>query len=205
MRKVAGVIKLRMDHMKKTMMLSCVALVLTACLLQLANLPVVRAQTSPTILFEGARLIVGDGTPAIENSAFVIENSRFIRIGRKGEIAVPNGAIRVDLTGKTVMPSMIDTHNHLGTTRENYVTQLNLLAFVGIAAATSMGRDTDVVFKVRAEQPPDGAQILTSGRGLVGPLGIKPETMAAGANARLPEDLREIELQGTNEEQAREL
>ena len=42
--------------------------VLAACLLQLANLPVVRAQASPTILFEGARLIVGDGTAAIGRS-----------------------------------------------------------------------------------------------------------------------------------------
>src|SRR5262249_13675461 len=81
--------------------------------------------------------------------------------------------------------------------------QLNLLAFSGIAAATSMGRDLDVVFQVRAEQPPDGAQLLTSGRGLVGPLGIKPETIAAGANGRLAEDQREVAVQVTTEEQAR--
>ena len=189
----------------KKMMLPLAGVLLVIGLLQLSNLPLVQAQQSGSaILFEGARMIPGDGSAPIENSAFIIENSRFTRIGRKGEIKAPSGATRVDLTGKTVMPAMIDTHNHLGTSRETYVTQLNLLAFVGIAAATSMGRDTDVVFQVRAEQPNDGAQLLTSGRGMVGPLGIKPETIAAGVSGRLPEDLREIALQVTNEEQARE-
>src|SRR5579863_9067391 len=65
-------------------------------------------------LFEGARLIVGDGKAPIENSAFLAENTRFTRVGRKGEIPLPAGAVRVDLTGKTVIPALIDVHSHLG-------------------------------------------------------------------------------------------
>ena len=38
-------------------------------------------------LFEGARLITGDGSAPIENSAFLVENGRFTRVGRKGERA----------------------------------------------------------------------------------------------------------------------
>src|SRR5437763_1971515 len=37
------------------------------------------------VLFEGARLIVGDGTPPVENAAFIVENGQFTRVGRKGE------------------------------------------------------------------------------------------------------------------------
>ena len=37
-------------------------------------------------LYEGARLIVGDGNAPIENSAFLVENARFTRVGRRGEI-----------------------------------------------------------------------------------------------------------------------
>ena len=37
-------------------------------------------------LFEGARLIVGDGTQPIENSAFLVENDSITRVGRKGQI-----------------------------------------------------------------------------------------------------------------------
>src|SRR5881398_1394153 len=64
-------------------------------------------------LFEGARLITGDGS-VIENSAFVVRDNLFAQVGRKGQIALPAGGTRVDLTGKTVMPALVDLHGHLG-------------------------------------------------------------------------------------------
>src|SRR2546426_11899450 len=71
-------------------------------------------QRSGATLFEGARLITGDGSAPIENSAFIVENTRFTRVGRRGELQAPAGAARVDLTGKTVMPAMVDLHGHIG-------------------------------------------------------------------------------------------
>src|SRR6266702_5168753 len=55
---------------------------------------------SGVTLFEGARLIVGDGSAPIEDSAFIVEGDRFTQIGRKGQLAVPAGAARIDLTGR---------------------------------------------------------------------------------------------------------
>src|SRR5580658_8755245 len=92
--------------MKKSWLLSA------ACLLAATLAPQARAQNA--ILFEGARLITGDGGAPIENSAFLIENDRFTRVGKKGEVRAPAGAARVDLSGKTVMPALIDAHTHLG-------------------------------------------------------------------------------------------
>src|SRR6478735_3199613 len=68
----------------------------------------------PALWFEGARLIVGDRTPAIESSAFLVEGDSFTWVGRKGERQPPAGATRVDLSGKTVIPALIDGHNHIG-------------------------------------------------------------------------------------------
>src|SRR6266853_6978921 len=68
----------------------------------------------PVTLYEGARLITGDGSPAIENSAFLVTGNQFTRVGRKGELPLPAGATRVDLTGKTVMPTIVDMHGHFG-------------------------------------------------------------------------------------------
>jgi hypothetical protein len=51
-------------------------------------------------LYEGARLITGDGS-AIEDSSFLVEGDQFTRIGRKGEVALPDGSARIDLTGKS--------------------------------------------------------------------------------------------------------
>ena len=73
------------------------------------------APTTGAILFEGARLIVGDGS-VFENAAFLVEGNRFGQVGRVGEIESPNGAERVDLAGKTVMPALIDGDGHLGYT-----------------------------------------------------------------------------------------
>ena len=58
-------------------------------------------------LFEGARLITGDGG-VIENSAFLVTSSQISQVGRKGEVPLPSGGKRVDLTGKTVMPALCD-------------------------------------------------------------------------------------------------
>ena len=66
--------------------------------------------------FEGATLIVGDGNAPIEDSAFLVEGSTFRLVGRQGEVEPPEGAVRVDLSGKTVIPALIDAHQHIGLT-----------------------------------------------------------------------------------------
>jgi imidazolonepropionase-like amidohydrolase len=141
------------------------------------------AQQGNAILFEGARLIVGDGGAAIENSAFLVENNKFSRIGKKGDIRPPAGAARVDLTGKTVMPALIDAHTHLGWeivkagqmgadtyTRANLMDHLQRYAYYGIAAAQSMGIDPgETPYQVRADPGPNAALFRIAGRGIAMP------------------------------------
>jgi imidazolonepropionase-like amidohydrolase len=134
--------------------------------------PVVVEAQQPTAVtvFEGARLIVGDGSAPVADAAFIVENGRFTAVGRKGQVKVPAGAARVDLTGKTVMPAIVDAHKHLAVTRDALVDQLQHLAYYGIGAAMSLGQDTgDVAFQVRAETIPNAARFRTAGRGLTGP------------------------------------
>src|SRR5437763_13027053 len=72
-----------------------------------------RVQSNAAV-YEGARLIIGDASAPIDNGAFVVQNGRITAVGRKGAVAVPAGAAHVDLTGKTVMPAMINAHVHIG-------------------------------------------------------------------------------------------
>ena len=103
------------------------------------------------MVFEGARLIPGDGRVAIESSVIVVENGRFMVAGQQSEGQVPQGATHVDLSGKTVMPAKIDLHGHLcyedvveGTTakanftRANCVDQLERLAYMGFSTVVSI-------------------------------------------------------------------
>ena len=69
------------------------------------------AATGVTV-FEGARLIVGDGSDPIDNGVFLVEDGRIRQVGRAADVQVPEGATRVALAGKTVMPAIIDTHIH---------------------------------------------------------------------------------------------
>src|SRR5256886_6299510 len=134
-------------------------------------LSMVAAQRGATVtVFEGARLITGDGSAPIMDSAFVVDNGRFTAVGRKGQISVPAGATRVDLTGKTVIPAIIDAHKHLAVTRDALVDQLQHFAYYGVGVAMSMGQDTgDVAFQVRQETIPNAARNRSAGRGLTGP------------------------------------
>jgi len=197
--------KMRKRDVRRTTLASRL-LCATGSLLLLTNVQTAEAQTgSVPLLFEGARLIVGDGSAPIEDAAFVVENNRFTIVGRNGEIQVPAGAVRVDLTGQTVMPALIDTHVHVGGTRQGIVERLNLLAYAGIAAVQDMGTMPDFgpAFRVRAEQPPNGAQLLMTGRGLVGPLGTVPRNIELGARGRLFEDLRSSAIQVMTEARGR--
>jgi imidazolonepropionase-like amidohydrolase len=132
---------------------------------------VVKAQRpAAATVFEGARLIVGDGSAPISDSAFLVEDGRFTAVGRKGQLKAPAGATRVDLTGKTVMPAIVDAHKHLAVTRDALVDQLQHLAYYGIGAAMSLGQDTgDVAYQVRSETVPNAARLRTAGRGITAP------------------------------------
>jgi len=163
------------------------ARVLPFCLLVACGL--VSASQGPgtparVTVFEGARLITGDGNGPIENSAFIVENNRFTRVGRKGEVQPPPGAVRVDLTGKTVMPALVELHAHFGYwkgavnsaanyTRENILDHLDRFAYSGVAAVLSLGvARGDLEFQIRDEGPLPGKPLLrTGGRGFARPDG----------------------------------
>jgi imidazolonepropionase-like amidohydrolase len=161
-------------------------------ILALACVSVASLQRGNTAIWvEGARLIPGDGSGAIENSAFLVEGDTFTWVGRKGERQPPSGAIRVDLSGRTVIPALIDGHNHIGLvnerdgsnskanyTRDNLIDQLERYTYYGTAAALSMGLEADeeLAYRLRDEMIPNAARFLTVGKGIAatpiaGPVG----------------------------------
>ena len=143
-----------------------------------------QANRSPLVLYEGARLIAGDGSAPIVDSAFLVENGTITRVGRKGDVTAPRGAGRINLTGKTVMPTLINTHGHPGFqrgltysadnfTRENIADDLNRALYFGVAAVQSQGIEKgDVMYQIRADQEAGklgGARLHLAGRGIGAP------------------------------------
>ncbi len=135
-------------------------------------------------IYEGARLIPGDGGPAIESAAFLVEGGKITRVGKRGEVAVPSGVPRVNLSGKTVMPNIISTHVHPGFqkgisygasnyTREVILNDLNLALYYGVGVVMSQGIERgDLLLQMRDEQAAGrlgGARVLVAGRGIGAP------------------------------------
>ena len=117
------------------------------------------AAPAQTVLLEGARVIPGDGRPAIENAALLVEGGAITRIGRRGDVPLPAGGTRVNLEGKTVMPALISTHVHPGFqkgltyvaenfTRATIMDDLDRELYFGVSTAMSLGVETgDVMFQ----------------------------------------------------------
>lgn len=143
------------------------AVSLTAC--SSAPSPAAEAQSTITA-FEGARIIVGDGTPPIEDGIIVVDGDRIVGVGTAKTVAVLDGARHVSLAGKTVMPAIVDAHTHLSQGMDALTADLERRAYYGVAAALSLGQDnTDVPFQVRAQPIPGAALLRTAGRGITMP------------------------------------
>ena len=135
-----------------------------------AGTAVVLTQSPAATAYANVRLIIGDGRPAIEDATLVVSGGRITAAGPSGQVQVPAGATRVSLTGKTVMPAIIDTHVHTSTTRDALVRDLQQRAAFGISAALSLGLDnTPVTFDIRAQRAPGLARLFTAGRGITMP------------------------------------
>jgi len=134
------------------------------------------------IVLKGARLIDGTGRPAIENSVLVIEGDHVVAAGKSGAVSIPKDAAVQDMTGKTIMPALINLHGHLGLSsngadsaaghykQENVVKQLNKYLSYGIGTVASFGQDEDPIYSVRDAQHAGtvgGARMYTGGHGFL--------------------------------------
>jgi imidazolonepropionase-like amidohydrolase len=155
--------------MKSARWLGCVLVLIASVCSVFFAAQAQQSATGGVVLFEGARLIIGDGK-VVENSAFIVENGRFTQVGTRGQVKAAASAARVDLTGKTVMPAIVDAHTHVPTERQALIDLLQRKAYYGVAGLISMGQDNnDVAFQVRQEIIPGAARLRTVGRGITGP------------------------------------
>jgi imidazolonepropionase-like amidohydrolase len=119
--------------------------------------------------FEGARLIVGDGSAPIENATLVVDHSEILLAGPAGEVEVPAGAARVSLAGKTVMPTIVDAHVHVRQTPSELTQDLKQRAYFGVSAAMSLGLDSAEIVALRSKAMPGEARFFSAGLGITAP------------------------------------
>jgi imidazolonepropionase-like amidohydrolase len=120
----------------------------------------VSAAAQVTVLTR-ATVIDGTGAPPQQALTIVIESGRIRDIGPASKVSAPSGATVLDLTGKFVVPGIINAHGHVGA---KTVPQLRQYALYGVTSATSMQTDPDEVVQVREAQKRGelrGARVFT--------------------------------------------
>ena len=142
--------------------------------------------------FVGARIIDGTGAAAIENGVLVVRDGRIEAVGSSDTIAVPADAEQVDVTGRTIMPGMINAHGHINNvqgldqvdyTEAQVERQLGLYARYGVTTVFSLGGDGPEGMAVRDRQNHpdlDQARLFVAGNIVTGPT---PEDAREQVNA----------------------
>lgn len=64
------------------------------------------------LVLRGGKAITMKGNEIIENADVVIRDRHIVAIGPRGSVPLPSGAETIDVTGKVIMPGMVDTHYH---------------------------------------------------------------------------------------------
>ena len=89
--------------MRRTVALLSIALALAA-------IPAA-AQERP-VAFTGARLLPIT-SPPIENGVLVVQGGKIVAVGPAGSVRIPNDAEVHDVSGRVIMPGLVDTHSHI--------------------------------------------------------------------------------------------
>jgi imidazolonepropionase-like amidohydrolase/Tol biopolymer transport system component len=93
------------------------------------------------IALTNARIITMDGDKVIENGSIIINENRIEAIGNASDIRIPETAMVYDLTGKTIMPGMVDAHAHIGAFRYGLTTQQNWPLYANLAFGVTTSHD----------------------------------------------------------------
>ncbi len=126
--------------------------------------------TSPVRIYQGATLIFGDSREAVDEGVLVVSEGQIIAAGPVGEVEVPSGAETIDVSGKTIMPAIVNAHVHLPPEREARIESLRHMAYWGTGLAVSLGHDEGAAaFDIRHETIPGASRSMTAGRGITTP------------------------------------
>ncbi len=119
-------------------------------------------QTSSGVLYQaftGATILDGNGANPIQNGVLLIRNGQVVAVGPKEKIEIPEIAVVQDVTGKFIMPGIINGHGHVGDVQgiepghyslQNLLDNLGLYARYGVTTVVSLGGDKKEAEPLRA-------------------------------------------------------
>lgn len=148
--------------------------------------------------FVGATIMDGTEAAPVRDAVLLVQDGRVQAMGPRASTTIPAGAEVVDLSGRHVIPGLVNAHGHVGGTRglasgpdhfdrENLLEQLALYARYGVTTVVSLGGDGATDIAIREEQkttPPDRARLVVAGPVLTPETREEAHAMVAEAATR---------------------
>lgn len=114
---------------------------------------------SSYLAFTGAIIIDGRGGPPISEGVLLIQNGRVKAVGSKEGVTIPEQATIQNVSGKFIIPGIINAHGHVGDAKgiegghystENIIDNLSIYARYGVTTVVSLGGDRKESVSLRA-------------------------------------------------------
>jgi Tol biopolymer transport system component/imidazolonepropionase-like amidohydrolase len=129
------------------------------------------------IAFKNARIITMKGDEVIENGTIIIDQNKISAIGKTADIQIPADAKVYDLTGKTIMPGIVDVDARLHPSPDGISPQQDWSYYANLAYGVTTAFDPSGNMEMTLSQ----AEMLKAGN-MVGPRVYSAGTISCGAN-----------------------
>lgn len=127
------------------------------------------------IALVGGKIITMEGEKVIENGVIITNGKHIKAIGSVAEITIPDNAQIIDVTGKTIMPGLVDAHAHGSQGSDEIIPQQNWKNLAGLALGVTTihdpSNDTSEIFTASEMQKAGmivGPRIFSTGTILYG-------------------------------------
>ena len=98
----------------------------------------------------GGRVITMKGAEVIERGTVLVEGNRIVAVGKEGSVQIPAGTKTIDVSGKTLIPGLVDVHAHGPQGTDGFIPQQSWLHLaelsLGVTTVHDPSNDTSTVF-----------------------------------------------------------
>ncbi|MEO8089350.1 MAG: amidohydrolase family protein [Gemmatimonadales bacterium] len=126
----------------------------------------------------GATLIDGSGGPGRANTAIVVRDGRIESVGPRGDFQLPRRTREVDVSGRWIIPGLIDAHVHLAPARSWAPARFLAWGVTAVRDAHGGIASLSTLKKHSSEEAPTGPRVYAAGAMLDGLPATYPNAIA---------------------------
>ena len=149
----------------------------------------VRADVPKTVYaLTGGNILTMENENTIINGLLITDGNKITYVGKYDAAKIPSNATMVDVTGKTIMPGLVDVHAHLGAFRDGISPQKHWQYFANLAYGVTTTHDPSVNSEITFAQ----SEMVKAGT-MIGPRIFSTGTILYGADGDFKADINSLD------------